>query len=209
MGVTVAYLVRHGETAHNVGRVYRGRADVPLNETGLAQAERLAELLANREISAIYSSPLSRAVQTARPLASRLGLAVTEDAALVDIDYGVWTGRPAEEAEGEDPELAALWREAPERVTFPGGESLVEVRDRTWPRLVELARRHQGGVFAAVAHRVVLKVLLAEAVGAGPRAFWRIRVDTASISRVDFDGPRATLVRTNEPSAPGAATGDF
>jgi probable phosphoglycerate mutase len=204
-----AYLIRHGETAQNVGRVYRGRADVPLNDTGVGQAARLAAVMADREIGAVYSSPLSRAVATARPLAERLGITLDEDPAFLDIDYGSWTGRPAEDVERDEPELSRLWHSAPHEVTFREGGSLAEVRDRAWPRLVALAESHPGGAFVVVTHRVVLKVLLGEAAGAGIEALWRIKVDTASVSQVDFNSDGPAIVRTNEPSAAGSATGDF
>lgn len=173
-------LIRHGETEWNREEVFRGRADVPLSERGREQGRLVAEALKERPIEAVYSSPLSRARDTAQPLAEALGLGVVVDERLVDMSFGEWEGRPRTEVERDQPEVYQRWLEAPERFRAPRGETLREVRERAWAALEEIAARH--ALAAIVSHRVVCKVLLCEALGSGAAGFWQVRVDTGSVS---------------------------
>jgi len=93
-------LVRHGQTEWNRVERFRGRADIPLNETGLAQAKALARRLASWAIAAVYSSPLQRTRETGKAIARQLGLQVEPLEGLIDIDYGALQGLTPEEASG-------------------------------------------------------------------------------------------------------------
>jgi len=173
-------LIRHGETAWNREEIFRGRADVPLSERGREQARLLAKALGGSPVEAVYSSPLSRARETAGPTARALGLEVVVDERLVDMSFGEWEGKPRAEVEQKWPELYEMWATKPEGFRGPGGESLGEVMARAWPALEEIASRQEAA--AVVSHRVVCKVLLCEALGSGTAGFWRVRVDTGSAS---------------------------
>jgi phosphoserine phosphatase len=156
-------LLRHGQTGWNVGagpERFRGRTDLPLDATGEAQAEGVGRRLAAAPIAAIYASPLQRARQTVAPLAGRLGLPVHEHEGLIDINYGLWQGLTHEEAAKAYPELHRLWRTRPDRVRFPKGESLADVRDRLYTLLGQLAEVHPGQTIVLVGHQIVNKVLV-------------------------------------------------
>jgi probable phosphoglycerate mutase len=116
------YLIRHGEIASS-GKTYAGRSNVPLNERGHGQARRIARDFSGNPIALILPSPLSRAVDTARPLAASLGLDPIEDPALMEIDFGVYEGHP-KDALG--PKLRKSYAVTP----IPGGESLMDVWTR-------------------------------------------------------------------------------
>ena len=189
-------LIRHGETAWNREEVFRGRADVALSERGREQARLVAEAVQERPIEAVYSSPLSRARDTAQPLAEALGLGIVVDERLVDMSFGEWEGRPRAEVEKKAPERYELWLKAPERFRAPAGESLAEVAARAWPAVDELAERHR--VCAVVSHRVVCKVLLCEALGSGAAGFWRVRVDTGSVSVLRREGGEWVVTAVND-----------
>ena len=191
-------LIRHGETEWNRREVFRGRADVPLSARGREQARLLGEALKGSEVQAVYSSPLSRARQTARPLAEALGIEVQTDERLVDMSFGRWESRPRAEIENEDPALYRAWLTEPQEFRAPDGESLADVIARVWPAMGEIAARHRGGRAAIVTHRVVCKVLLCSALGAGEAAFWRVRVDTASISIFDASDDLWVVTRLND-----------
>ncbi|MCJ7752081.1 MAG: histidine phosphatase family protein [Armatimonadetes bacterium] len=191
-------LIRHGETEWNRREVFRGRADVPLSARGREQARLLAEALKGSGVQAVYSSPLSRARQTAEPLAEALGIEVRTDERLVDMSFGQWESRPRAEVEKEDPALYRAWLTAPQEFRAPDGESLANVIARAWPAMGEIAARHKGGRAAIVTHRVVCKVLLCAALGAGEAAFWRVRVDTASISLLDASDDLWVVTRLND-----------
>ena len=117
-------LVRHGETEWNAAETFRGRADVPLNETGLQQARLLGEYLRDEKIAVVYSSPLIRAVKTAAAVAAFHRLDVSIAADLIDIDCGQWQGLTLGEVEEKYGELYRDWQDTPEQVKLPGGESL-------------------------------------------------------------------------------------
>jgi len=154
--MTRIILVRHGQTEWNVGSGtgawFRGRVDLPLDDAGLAQAQAVAQRLADCPIVAIYSSPLRRAVETARPTAQQLGLVVQPLPGIIDINYGDWQGLPHDEVAQAHPDLYRLWLEKPHRVRFPNGESLRQVRLRGMAALREVAARHDGQVILLEVH---------------------------------------------------------
>jgi broad specificity phosphatase PhoE len=195
-------LIRHGQTDWNAdgpaGEHFRGHIDIPLNPSGLAQAQAVAGRLAHVDVTAIYASPLGRAIETAHPLADARGLQVEPFAALLDIDYGQWGGRSHGEVAQTWPERYRLWRSAPHRVQIPGGESLSDVRQRFERGLVSLVERHQGQIIVLVGHQVVNKVAICHLLGLGLDAFWRIRQDNGCINRFDLEDGAATVLTINE-----------
>ncbi|MFB3881623.1 MAG: histidine phosphatase family protein [Armatimonadota bacterium] len=206
-------IIRHGETAWNRERVFRGRTDVPLSERGVAQAGLLAGELKEARIEAIHSSPLSRAIRTAEPLASLLHLDVVADQRLTDMSFGDWEGRPEAEVKQAEPDALGAWHERPHEFRPPGGESLSEVATRAWDAVDEIAREHPSGRVALFSHRVVCKVIVLTALGAGLDAFWHLRLDTASISVIERAGRSWTATLVNDThhlhSLPYAAAVDF
>ena len=174
------YLVRHGQTAWNVGEIFRGRADIPLDETGKREVHLAGETLRDETLHAVYSSPLSRSMETAENIAKFHDISVTPLDAIVDISYGEWEGLGNQEVQQKYPELHALWLSEPHKVLFPGGESLDEVRSRTMAALDDLLVKHQEENFALVAHRVPNKVICCALMGLDNSHFWRIQQDTAS-----------------------------
>ena len=174
------YLVRHGQTAWNVGEIFRGRADIPLDETGKREVHLAGETLRDETLHAVYSSPLSRSMETAENIAKFHDISVTPLDAIVDISYGEWEGLGNQEVQQKYPELHTLWLSEPHKVLFPGGESLDEVRSRTIAALDDLLVKHQEENFALVAHRVPNKVICCALMGLDNSHFWRIQQDTAS-----------------------------
>lgn len=186
-------LVRHGQTAWNVGageERFRGRTDLPLDDTGQAQADAVAARLKHEPVAAIYASPLLRTRQTAAPLAERLGLPVQTHDGLLDINYGRFQGMIRSEAAEAYPSLLALWLNAPSQVRFPDGESLSDVQRRLLSFVDELATRHSGQTVVLVGHQIVNKVLVCslldpsrslEHAGSLDR-LWHIDQDTASVN---------------------------
>lgn len=196
--MTSIYLVRHGQTAWNKEEIFRGRADVPLNETGLKEAELAAEYFRGIQIDAIYSSPLSRAYQTAERIARICSLEVQRLDGLVDMSFGHWEGRALEEIKREDEELYRRWRESPHLVHFPGGESLDHVRDRSVATLETLIRLHPEKTLILVSHRVVNKVLICAVLGLDNSHFWQIGQDTTAINLIHHKHGKFVLALMNE-----------
>jgi broad specificity phosphatase PhoE len=195
-------LVRHGQTDWNdggpAGEHFRGRIDIGLNPTGIAQAKCVADCLALVDVNAVYASPLQRAMHTAGPIAARHGLQVKPAQALLDINYGQWGGRSHHEVGARWPELYRQWIDAPHLTQIPGGESLDEISDRLDAGLRALLEHHDRQLVVLVGHQVVNKVLICKLLGLGNDAFWRIRQDTGCINRFDYSSKGATALTINE-----------
>lgn len=193
------FLVRHGETESNRLNLALGRDDVPLNERGLWQAERVAQALAREPLAAVYSSPLRRTLDTARAVAGPHGLAVQIEERLVEMDIGEADGLTLAEVGSRYPGLLEAWasEEGPTRA-MPGGERLVDVQERAWPAVQDLAARHGNEAVAAVTHNFVILSVLIRVLGMELAQFRRLRHSVGAVSVVDFLPARVTLVRLND-----------
>jgi broad specificity phosphatase PhoE len=181
--MTRIILIRHGQTAWNKVEKVRGQVEIPLDKTGLAQAELTgARVAVEFRPVAVYSSPLQRAVQTAAAIARRLDLQVQPVAGLNDMHFGEWQGLSPAEVEQRWPDLACAWLKAPHTVTFPGGESLERLRQRSMAALHEIIGHHPDQVVAVVAHTVVNRVILMAVLGIDNSNYWRIGQDTCAIN---------------------------
>jgi len=175
-------LVRHGETDWNKHEVFRGQIDIPLNQNGLNQARALGDVLKEQELDAIYSSPLSRAVQTSKEIAKFHNLNINVENGFIDLNYGEWQGVSHEEVKVQYPELYKKWHEQPHLLRFPNGESLDDIRERSMNALKSIIARNPDDTIVIVAHRVVNKVMLCAVLDLGNSYFWRIRQDTCCIN---------------------------
>ena len=197
--MTRMILVRHGQTEWNRVERFRGRADVPLDETGLAQAEATGRRIAAEwQPAAVYSSPLSRAVKTAEAIAGHFGLPVQVHPSLTDIDYGEWQGLTPDEARERWPRVTDAWLNAPQVARIPGGETLDDVRDRAMEAVRALAARHEGQTIVLVGHTVVNRAILLAVLGLGNGRFWRLRQDTCAINVFEVEGDVFILALLND-----------
>ena len=197
--MTQITLVRHGETEWNLQEIFRGRTDIELNETGIKQAELLAQYLSRVEIEAIYSSPLKRALRTAEVMASYHNLDIDIAPGLIDFDYGRWHGLPHQEVKDGYEELYTEWIRNPHRVKMPGGERLSDVRRRAMSVVDNIISQHEGTV-ALVSHRVVNKVLICALLGLDNSHFWNIKQDIGGITTFTYENKRFILTRHNDTS---------
>ena len=166
MDVTRIIAIRHGETAWNVDTRIQGQLDIPLNDTGRWQAERLARALAAREaIDVVYTSDLLRAWETARPVAEATGAPLHTDEGLRERGFGSFQGKTFTEIEAAMPDEARRWRQRDPFWAPPGGESLTTMRRRVIETLHVLASRHVGEQIVMVAHGGVMDVLYRAATG--------------------------------------------
>lgn len=198
--MTRIVLVRHGQTAWNREVRFRGRADVPLDEVGLRQAQATGRYLASRwPIVAVYASRMSRAMQTAQAIARAQGLTAQPLDGLLDINFGAWQGLSPDEVAQRYPDLYRAWIEAPHTVHFPGGEGLDDVRQRVMAGLEEVVTRHAGQAVALVSHTVANRVLLCAVLGLSNAHFWRLQQDTCAVNVFDVaeDGTY-TMVLLND-----------
>lgn len=156
-------LVRHGETPWHAENRYTGVSDIGLTGTGARQARELAAWAATRPITTVVSSPLRRAHETAAPAAEALGLPVSVDKRLSEVDFGAGEGRTRAEMAELFPDALERFHAAPASNPLPGGEAGTAAVERAWPAVEELAAG--GGTVLLVAHSTLLRLLLCRMLG--------------------------------------------
>jgi broad specificity phosphatase PhoE len=177
------YLARHGQTAYNLERRFQGQRPVPLDDTGRAQAEDLAERAAGHDFVALWCSPLRRARETADVVARRIGLQPREDARLMETDAGDWTDRLFAEVQAEAPGAFAAFLGGDPDFAFPGGESFAQQGMRVAAALADVERGELPAL--VVCHGVVIRIALYQR--AGHRVALAERVPNAALVPLDPD----------------------
>ena len=194
-------LARHGETPWNAEGRYQGQEDIPLSPVGERQARLLGERLRELRIDKAVSSPLSRARRTAQlALGEEREAMLGTDAGLMEIAHGTWEGLLASEIAAQDPERLRAWREAPDTVQMPGGESLGQVFERSWQAL-ERAAEGLGDdqALLVVAHDAVNRVLLCRVLGIPVSRLWSFRQAPTTLNLLEGpDLERLEVVRLND-----------
>jgi alpha-ribazole phosphatase len=179
-------LVRHAEPTEDAhGRCY-GRLDVELSESGREQCRRLAGHLSGEPLAAIVSSPRRRARDTADAIAEPHTLPVTVLDQLKELDFGELEGRTYDEISVSRPALYEQWMTEPTAVRFPGGEGYLDLHARVVDAMAQLRATYDRQMVVAVAHGGVVRAVLAEALGIPHHRIFRLAVDTASITRVEW-----------------------
>ena len=180
------YLVRHGQTIRGREETFRGRMDAPLDDIGRGQAAAAAKALREANLTAVYTSPLSRAVDTARAIAVPHGLNIAVLEALTDIDVGEWEGLSTGQIRSEYGKLYLDWQTGPDSFTFPGGESLSDVSARATSALGTIVSSHgHDDEVVVVSHRVLTKLVLLDILRVLVSSFWKISQDPCCINVVD------------------------
>jgi probable phosphoglycerate mutase len=196
---TLIILARHGECEGNLKGMFRGRTDFPLNERGLIQTRDLAQELKKFPLKHIYTSPLSRARQTAEAIGKECGMEVKVEEQFNNIELGSWEGRFKNEIAELYPKEWELWINNPEKLRVENMETLYDVQKRTKACLDSLVSRHNGEVLAVVSHRAVLKPLIAACLNIASPYFWKIHLDTASYSILSYkEGRGYCLIQLNQ-----------
>jgi probable phosphoglycerate mutase len=192
--------IRHGQTAWNAERRVQGQLDLPLDDTGLQQAQRLKLALAEESIAAIYSSDLGRAVQTAQPLAQSKNLPVRLDPALRERGFGLFQGMTFEEVDGRWPDQAIRWRRRDPDFGPAGGERLIDFHARCVAAVWRLAEAHAGQTIVVVAHGGVMDSLYRAAVAVDVAAARTWKLDNAAVNRLLWSPQGLSMVGWNDRS---------
>jgi probable phosphoglycerate mutase len=202
MNPTRLYLVRHGATQLTAEDRFSGAVGVDLSDEGRWQAARLGERLKSEKPAALYCSPLSRTVDTARAVAGPCGLQIETRDGLKEISHGRWEGLTRKEVEEQYPDEYSAWNEDPFTFAPQGGESGVGVLARALPVIREIVKKHEGERVVVVSHKATIRLLLSSLLGFDPRGY-RDRLDQApaSLNVLDFRDPvRARLMLFNDTS---------
>jgi len=199
---TRLYLVRHGATARTAEDRFSGAGGVDLSDEGRRQAQRLAERLAEESITAAYTSPLSRAAETAEILCKPLSLTPVSRDGLKEISHGQWEGLTRAEVEARFGDEYRLWEADPFSFAPVEGESGVSVLARALPAIRETVTTYPNHNVLVVSHKATLRLILSSLLGFDPRGY-RDRLDQspACLNVVDFqDAVRARLMLFNDTS---------
>jgi len=184
--MTKILLTRHGHVDGIHPARFRGRAELPLTATGLAQADALAARIAARwKPVAVYTSSLQRCVVTGSRVAEVCRIPAAVHDGMGDIDYGAWQMRTHEEIEKETPDAYRLWRQAPHLVRFPDGESLQDVVARTSNALRMVLERHRDETVVLVGHDSVNRALLLQLLDQPLSAYWKLAQDPCTLNEVE------------------------
>ena len=160
------FLVRHGETQWNKLGKFQGQVDVALNQRGLAQARDAARAALTWRPAALYSSPLRRTMQVAEEVSRKVGLPVAVDPRLMELNLGELEGATSQQMREEWSQVYRSWRENPGATVMPGGESMVQLRERVWQSFLEIEEAHSADeAVLMVSHNFAIRCIISQLLG--------------------------------------------
>ena len=192
--MTKIVYVRHGETAWNIAGRYQGQTNVELSDKGREQAARLAAHFPVPGITAIYSSSLVRAQETAAAVGAKLSLPVTPLDALKELNFGDWEGLTYEQIVNGWPKAIEDFFQRPDILEIPNGETFPKLQQRALSCIHSLIQKHPGETIAVFAHGAILRTILTAALHMDLRYVWTIRQFNTAVSIVRYDEDDNTSV---------------
>ena len=197
---TMIYIVRHGETDWNIEQKMQGHTDIPLNTNGEKQAQAIAKDLKNIQLDIIYSSPLSRALDTATIINNHHKTKLITDNALRERQFGELEGKTYEEINAYHPSLLfnASWNFPNYRP--PGGESVNDIKTRVSAFAQNILKKNQGKSILIVSHGVTLRILIGTFIGVPPEQLTQLRIKNAALTVIEISNGIPTLHVINRQS---------
>jgi probable phosphomutase (TIGR03848 family) len=189
-------LVRHGLTDLTQTRLIGRLPGISLNAEGHHQAAAAADRVAALPVAAIFASPMERTMETAAPLSRRLGLPITTEEGLLEVDYGEWAGQEYKVLRKSD-----LWKQVqqqPAAARFPGGEAVREAQARIVGAVEVILARHPRDIVAAFTHADMIKLAVAYFTGLHLDLFQRTSVSAGSITALHLGGGPPVLLKLND-----------
>jgi alpha-ribazole phosphatase len=192
-------LIRHGETEWNATLRYQGHSDIPLNERGREQARITGARLARYDATALYTSDILRAVQTAEPIGAAVKLAPQTLPDLREIDVGQWEGLTPEELYRRYPDHMREFERDPARTVRLGGESYAQLQARALNALNAIHAAHRSDeTMLAVSHGGTIRALLCHVIGLDLIYFGRMWIDNGSLTELRYGSHGWRLIRLND-----------
>jgi broad specificity phosphatase PhoE len=190
-------LMRHGRTDWNDAHRFQGRTDIPLNDKGLAQAEKTADRLAKWPVDAVYTSPMIRACQTAQPIANRHGRKPIVLNDLVEVDFGPWENQSFENIRCQYPDLMRKWMKDPFFRAPEGAETWESIRIRA-ERAIEVVLREEGKRVVVVSHGGIMRALFSVLLGLDPHVVWNIKASNCALNGIEVRKDQTLLAFSND-----------
>lgn len=198
-GATSVFLIRHGQTLWNKERRFLGRSDIPLDNIGHEQAMNLSTALAEVPFTHVYSSPLTRARQTAEALTKARGLTAILSPGLTELNQGELEGLHGALLPEHFPDFYTQWKTDPTHVRIPGGETLAECHARSSEALFSLLASHSTtDCIAVVSHKVAISSILCEIMGLPPRFNMMVEQANTAINVLASGSDGVSIVRLND-----------
>lgn len=192
--MTEIIIIRHGETEWNKTGRFQGHSDVPLSAEGRAQAAALGQNLALDHVDAIYASDLTRAMETAAPLAKRFGFEVISDPLLRELNFGAWEGRHFDDVNAENPNAMKNFYTDPEQADIPESEPFPEFQRRVAGRVREIVAQERGKRIVIVSHGASIRILLADILAMPIRSIWHISQLNTAVNKIRFEDDGFAIV---------------
>ena len=187
MGLKI-YLLRHGETAYSQSGAYCGSLDPELTAEGSLMAQAFADSYRSTSWTEVYVSPMKRAIATAQPLCTAVGLPMQTRDGLREISYGTWEGQTQEDVKQHHDQDYLRWLTEPAWNSPTGGETAVQIANRALPIITEIEAKYKDGNILVVSHKATIRIILCSLMGIDLGRY-RDRIDApaASVSIVKFD----------------------
>lgn len=183
---TTLFLLRHGETLANLEQRYQGQGESALSELGIDEAKELAKSLRSIRFSAVYSSNLKRAHDTAAIIAEAHKLKAVKVPGLKERFYGEWEGLTFEEIRKRYKKTYESWLEDPAKTVIPKAETLIDLQKRGVKAIEDIVGRHKDGTICVVAHGGINRVILFHFMNLDLNNFWRIKQDNCCLNIIEF-----------------------
>lgn len=187
------FLLRHGETIWNKEQRTQGHTDIELTPLGKAQAQALARSLKGMGIVKVYSSPLRRALETARTIAELHGVETGVEEGLKELNQGLLEGLTYYELVTNHQEFLRKWMEDPVPLRMPEGESMAELQERVWEAIQRIAQVHSNENVGVVSHNLAIRAILCKVLGLSLGNFRRLTQDVAAKNVIEY-GERGWLL---------------
>lgn len=189
------YIVRHGQSLGNLKGGFAGHTDYPLSELGHKQARITADFLKSEQIDAVISSPLSRAVQTAEPIAQDRGLDIITNEGFIEMNFGEWEGMAIEEVEEKYDGAFTVWKTQMYKTVCPGGESTIECYNRAIKALESTAKQYEEKNVCITTHGAVIRCLCCYLHGMPIEKLQDIPwADNASVTKLEYKDGKFEII---------------
>jgi len=181
------YIVRHGQSLGNLKGGFAGHTDYPLSDLGHKQARITADFLKDEHIETVISSPLSRAMQTAAPIAGDRNLEIVPEKGFMEMNFGEWEGMAIEEVEEKYNGAFTVWKTQMYKTVCPGGESTIDCYNRAVNALIETAKKYDGHDICITSHGAVIKCICCYLHKMPIEKLQDIRwADNASVTKLEY-----------------------
>lgn len=199
MDHTRIFLIRHGETVdEEVKKVYKGTLDIPLSKKGILTIKRVADFLSRYTIDFIYTSALSRCMESGRIIAGTKKLRIKTTASLNEIHFGCWEGLSFDEINASYPKEFRSWLKNPVKYTPPRGEPLLNAQERILKEFYEIVRKHKNASIAIIAHAGVLRIIISSLLSLKLSNMFAFSQDYGCINIVDvYENNKAVVKLLN------------